>query len=99
MSGPTIDLIPAAAAAALVQPHLPGHDASLWLTDLRRARPAYRSRLTRPPAWVRRGGRVLYGLADLHRVVAELGVAVAEPHEIIKSVTACLPDGTDTIEI
>jgi hypothetical protein len=93
-----MDLVPAAAAAAMLQPSLPGRDASLWLVDLRRSRPAYRSRLSRPPAWVRRGGRVLYSVPDLHRVLAELGPAVATPHTVAKG-KACLPGDDDVVSL
>jgi hypothetical protein len=74
------ELLPAAEAARLVQPHLPGRDAAAWLRDLRRSEPSYAPRV-RPPQFERRGNKVFYRRGEIADLIARLGTAAhAEPH-------------------
>ena len=76
------DLIPAAEAARLIQPHLPDRDAAAWLKDLRRSTPSYALIAPRPP-FERQRGRILYRRGDIMELISRLGVAVARPHRVV----------------
>ncbi len=70
-----INLLPASVVAATIAPLMPGTDASAWLRDMRRSRPGYRPRVSRPPTAIRRGRRVFYPRSELVRLLDELGSA------------------------
>ncbi|WP_448203984.1 hypothetical protein [Azospirillum sp. sgz302134] len=89
---PLIEWLPAPEAARRLAPFLPNIDPALWLTDLRRRQPVYRTRLSRPPYFERRNGRTIYPLSEIDRVVDELRtVAHAIPYTPILGKAVALP--------
>lgn len=86
----------AAEAARLLQPFTPSLDAAMLLTDWRRRTPKYRQRISRPPYWEKRAGRVVYPLVEVQRIAAELrSVAHAAPHAPVIAKAPHLPSGDD----
>jgi hypothetical protein len=66
------ELISIVEAATLLQPHVPDINALNLLSDWRRVRSSYRSRLKNPPRSVRHGGVVKYPRSEIERAIREI---------------------------
>jgi len=81
---PTYDeLLPSAAAAAMVQPYLENMDATQWLMDMRRSKPKYARRVPLPK-YERKRGRAFYWRSEVETLIVNLRTgASAKPFRAI----------------
>ena len=58
----------------MLQPHMGKLNAVNWLTDMRRASPVYRKRVSAPPKFIKHEGVIKYPRSEIGRLIYELSV-------------------------